>query len=135
MSKVIDEKVVEMRFDNKQFEQGAKETMTTLEKLKTALNFSKSGESLTALEKAANNADFSGMAKGIQALQDRFSTLGIVGMRVIENITDSLMGMVSKGINFVTDSIVSGGIKRAMNKIFSLAIKNSADEKEFNTFS
>lgn len=111
----IDERIVEMRFDNKQFESGAKETMDTLDKLKTALNLSTSAKSLEGLDKAAKSISLEGIASGIESLQNRFSTLGIVGMRVIENITDGLMGGLSRAVGFVSDAIVSGGIKRAMN--------------------
>ena len=115
MSQSIDERVVEMRFDNKQFENGAKETLTTIEKLKSALNFDSSAKAFESIEKAANNVSLESIASGIESLQDRFSTLGIVGMRVIENITDSLMNMASSAMSYVSDAIVSGGLKRAQN--------------------
>lgn len=117
MSKTIDERVVEMRFDNKEFESRAKESIGTLTKLKEALNISTkdSAKSLDGLNQAAKSVSLDGIAAGVEALQKRFSTLGIVGMRVIENITDSMMNTLGRGINFVSDSIVSGGIRRAMN--------------------
>lgn len=115
MSKTIDSRIVEMRFDNKQFEAGAKQTMGTLDRLKEALKLPDSGKALENLDKAAKNVKLDGISAGIEALEKRFSTLGIVGMRVIENITDGLMNRLSAAVNFVSDSIVSGGIKRAMN--------------------
>lgn len=115
MSRSIDEKVVELRFDNQQFESGVKESLGTLNNLKSAINKSASGKALDDLTKSANKIDLSGISKGIESLQDRFSTLGIIGMRVIENITDGLMNGLGKAIHSVTDSIVSGGVKRAMN--------------------
>lgn len=118
MSRTIDERVVEMRFDNKEFESRAKQSIGTLTKLKEALNLStkeSTTKGLEQLSKASQNLSLDGITAGVEALQKRFSTLGIVGMRAIENITDSMMGTLGKGIHFVTDSIVSGGIKRAMN--------------------
>lgn len=115
MSKTIDSRVVEMRFDNKQFEAGAKTTMSTLGKLKEALKFSDSGKALEGIDNAVKGIKLDGIASGIEALEKRFSTLGIVGMRIIENITDGLMNKLNTAVNFVTNSIVSGGIKRAMN--------------------
>lgn len=115
MSQTIDHRIVEMRFDNKQFEAGAKETMGTLGRLKEALKFSDSSKALEGLGKATKDIKLDGISAGIEALQNRFSTLGIVGMRVIENLTDGFMNRLSSAVNFVTDSIVSGGIKRAMN--------------------
>lgn len=115
MSQTVDNRIVEMRFDNKQFEAGAKQTMGTLGKLKEALKLPETGKALEGLDKASKSIKLDGISAGIEALERRFSTLGIVGMRVIENITDGLMNKVSAAVNFVSDVIVSGGIKRAMN--------------------
>ena len=40
MSKTIDERVVEMRFDNKQFEQNVQTSISSIEKLEKSLNLS-----------------------------------------------------------------------------------------------
>ena len=115
MSKTIDQKVVEMRFDNAQFEENVSTSMSTLEKLKQSLNFDGASKSFENIERAANNVSFDKIASGVEALENRFSTMGIAGMRVIGNMTDALIGFVKKGINFVTDSVIQGGKKRAMN--------------------
>lgn len=115
MSKETDQRVVEMRFDNKQFEQGAKKTLSTLKDLKVALDSSNSTKGLEAIDTLSKNIRLDGIASGIEELQKRFSTFGIVGMQVVANITDSLMGLATKGIKTVTDNIVSGGVRRAMN--------------------
>ena len=115
MSRTIDQKVVEMRFDNAQFEQNVKTSMGTLDNLKKSLNMDGATRGLENVNQAVNNMSFDKMASGIEALQDRFSTLGIIGMRVIQNLTDAAMSFVNKGLNFVTEGIVQGGIRRAMN--------------------
>lgn len=115
MATTIDERVVEMRFDNKQFEEGTKTTLLSLEKLKQALHLDGATKGLEKVDKAANDVNLARIADGVDELSKRFSTLGIVGMQVIQNITNSLMNTLGKGINFVQDAIVSGGIKRAMN--------------------
>ena len=115
MSRTIDEKIVEMRFDNKQFKDGASETMSMLDKLKQALNDSIGSQSFDGIDRAASKVNLSGIQNGVEALANRFSMLGIVAMRVIENITDGLMNKLNGAIHTVTDSIVSGGVRRAMN--------------------
>lgn len=115
MSKKVDERVVEMRFDNSQFEKNVSTSMSTLDKLKQSLNFDGASKSFENIDRAANNVSFDKIASGVEALENRFSTMGIVGMRVIENMTDAMIGFAKKGINFVTNSIVQGGKKRAMN--------------------
>lgn len=115
MSRSIDERVVEMRFDNQQFERGVKESLGTLDKLKAALKLEDSAKSFEKLDKAANSVSLEGISAGVEALQRRFSTLGIVGMRVLENITDTLMNMANRTMSYVTDAVISGGLKRAQN--------------------
>ena len=115
MSKTVDERVVEMRFDNKQFEANVKTSMSTLDKLKNSLKFDDASKSFENLDKASKNVSFDTIAAGVEALQKRFSTFGIVGMRVIQNVTDSMMKLASKTTSFLTEGIVQGGKKRAMN--------------------
>ena len=93
MSNVVDERVVEMRFDNKQFESGVQTSMGTLQRLKDALNFNKSAQSLNQLTTAVNT-NFSGMSGALQVIQDRFSTKletrkHILFLRHIVNKTDA----------------------------------------------
>lgn len=115
MAREIDERVVEMRFDNKQFEQGTKESMSTLDKLKQSLNLEKAGKAFDLLSKRANNVKLDGISKSVAALEKRFSTMGIVGMQVISNITNSLQSKLTSAVGFVFDSIIQGGKRRAMN--------------------
>ena len=115
MSKQVDERVVSMQFDNKQFEANVKTSMTTIQKLKQSLNFKDSGKSLENLSKAANEVKFDNLLSGVETLEKRFSAMGIVGMRVIENLTDSAMQMVTKTKNLIMSTIKQGGISRATN--------------------
>ena len=115
MSRSIDERIVEMKFDNKQFEGGIKESLASLQKLEDALNKNISSESIDNISAAASKVDLSGLVKSVESISSRFSTLGIVGMTVIQNITNALLNGLGRAVSSVTDSIVSGGIKRAMN--------------------
>ena len=115
MSNKIDERVVEMRFDNAQFEKNVSTTMSTLDKLKKSLNLEGAAKGLQNVNAAAKTTSFDSLAASVSKLEYRFSTLGIVGMRVIENLTDSMMRLAQKTLNFLTSGVVQGGIKRAMN--------------------
>lgn len=115
MSRAIDERIVEMRFDNKQFENGVKESLSSLQKLESALNHNISSDSIDNISRSASKVDLSGLIKSVESISDRFSTFGIVGMRVIENLVDGLMNGLGKAINSVVGQITSGGLQRAMN--------------------
>ena len=125
MSNVVDERIVEMRFDNAQFEKNVQTSMSTLEKLKKSLKLSDSSKELENVGKAAEKVNFSNMEKSLAALEKRFSVTGIIGMQVIKNLTNSAMGFVGKVNNFVKSGVVTGGINRAMkleNAQFQLGI-------------
>lgn len=75
MSKEIDEKVVEMRFDNKQFEQNVSTTMSTLEKLKKSLQLKDSAKAFNDIDSAAKRVNFSGLKKEIDSVGTKFNEL------------------------------------------------------------
>ena len=109
MSKTVDERVVEMRFDNRQFESNVKTTMSTLERLKASLKFPKSSQSLDNISKSVKNVDFSGMQRGIETVNARFSALQVVGMTALSNITSAAMRAGSSlASSFTIEPITSG---------------------------
>ena len=109
MSKKVDERVVEMRFDNQQFESATKQTMSTLDKLKAALKFPSSSKSLESISSAAKKVDFSGMNKGIETVNAKFSAMQVIGMTALSNITSAAMRAGSNLVkSFTLDPVVSG---------------------------
>ncbi len=100
----IDNRIVQMQFENSQFEKGVAESTKSLEKFKKSLDFKEAG----------NNNAIENMSNSVNTLADRFSVLGIIGKRVLENLADSAYRM---GINFVKsvsiDQITSGWEKYA----------------------
>lgn len=115
MSRTIDERIVEMKFDNKQFESGAKESIGTLKKLKESLNFDAQTKELSKLNQAVNNVKMDGIAAGVEQLAKRFTYLGEFKHKVVDRMTDGLLNLANKGIGTVIKQIESGGVKRAMN--------------------
>ena len=109
MSKKVDERVVEMRFDNAQFESATKQTMSTLDRLKAALKFPSSSKCLDSISAAAKKVDFSGMSKGIETVNAKFSAMQVVGMTALSNITSAAMRAGTNLVkSFTIDPVVSG---------------------------
>lgn len=116
MSKKVDERVVEMRFENGQFEKGVTQSTESLNKLKKSLNLEGAAKGLENVNSTAKNTSgIESLAASLEKVEHRFSTMGIVGMRVIENLTDSAMRFAKKTVGFVTNGIINGGKRRAMN--------------------
>ena len=114
MSNTIDEKVVEMKFNNKNFETNVKTTMTSLDRLKEKLQLRGSEKSFQAIDSAAKSVSFGSLISNVEYLRKRFSVMGIAGMQVVQNLTNTVMASVTKAKNFVEQAISGGGLSRAM---------------------
>ena len=115
MSKEIDERVVEMRFDNKQFEKNVATTMNTVDKLKEKLKFSNSSSGFEKLQNAASKVSFNSMTKSIDTVKVKLSSLQVAGMTVISNITNTLLSTAKKFTSTIPTLISEGGKARALN--------------------
>ena len=111
---VIDYRIVEMKFNNRDFEANAKTSLTTLDKLKNALNLV-NNSNLEGLNKAASNADLSRIGASVDAISNRFSTLGVIGMTALSRLTNFAIDAGKKIANGLMGPITSGGFNRAMN--------------------
>ena len=115
MSQQIDKMQVDMYFNSSQFEQGVNKTISALDKLKNSLNFDGCIDSIDGVGDSINSIDFKGMANSIEAIEKRFSTMGIVGMAVLNNLTNTAVNFVKRGLGKVTDAVIGGGTRRAFN--------------------
>lgn len=86
MSKTIDEKVVEMRFDNKHFESNVQTTMSTLDKLKAKLNLTGASKGLENVSTAAKKVNMDGLVSGLNTIHSKFSALEVIGVGALLNI-------------------------------------------------
>ena len=101
--------VVEMRFDNRQFEQNVATTMSTLDKFKQKLNFRGAGKGLEEIGTAAQKVDMRGLGSGVEAVSAKFSALQVVGITALANITNSAINAGKRIVSALTiDPIKSG---------------------------
>lgn len=75
MSREIEERVVQMRFDNKQFESGVSETLGTLDKLKKSLKFDGATKGLENLSDSAEKVNFNPIGTAVDAISSKFTAL------------------------------------------------------------
>ena len=102
----VDERIVEMQFNNRQFEKGVAESTKSLEALKKSLDFSSTSKSLSALESSAKGLRFSDLSDALSIVADRFSFIGIVGDQVIRQLTNRLLGLVGVVGRFIKSMTV-----------------------------
>lgn len=85
----IDERVVNMRFNNGQFESGINKSVGSLERLKQGLkNLGGSKSGIAELSDQANRFNLDNMASSVSTIESRFSALGIIASSVLQSITD-----------------------------------------------
>ena len=109
MSTTIDQKVVEMRFDNKQFESGVSTTMSTLDKFKQKLNLTGASKGLEEIDSTARKMNFSGLSNAVETVSAKFSALQVMGVTALANITNSAVNAGKRMMSALTiDPIKSG---------------------------
>ena len=116
MSKTIDEKVVQMKFNNGQFERNVAKSMQTLDSLKFKLktmDFRKSAADLENVGNAAKKIDMSGLSQGIETVHAKFSALQVIGVTALSNITNSAVNAGKRIVASLGDSLINGGRNRA----------------------
>lgn len=113
MSRSIDEKIVEMKFDNSNFERNVKTSMSTLDKLKEKLNFEGLASGLVTIGSMIAKTSFQPMEQGLEQTGDKFNRMYIIAKRVLENITDSVMKLGYKLTNLTTGQAIEGWSKYA----------------------
>lgn len=105
----IDNRIVQMQFENSQFEKGVSQSLKTLEDLKKGLDLKDSGKSLEALQKAGNSFSLAKMANGIEQVTQKFSAMGIIGKRILENIADTAYRTGTRLVKSLTIDQLSSG--------------------------
>lgn len=109
MSTTIDQKVVEMRFDNKQFESNVQTSMSTIDKLKQKLNFTGATKGLEDVSSAAKKVDLSGLNNAVDTVQARFSSLQVIGVTALANLANSAVNAGKRIVSSLTiDPIKTG---------------------------
>ena len=111
MSNIVDERILSMKFDNKQFESGVATSMSTLDKLKQKLNLKGAAEGLQNVSAAVKNINFSGVSSGIETVQAKFSAMEVVAMTAISRITNSVITLGKRLASAVTINPIKDGFR------------------------
>lgn len=93
MPRTIDDKIVEMRFDNRDFEKNTKQSMATLDKLKTSLDMSDAERNFNKISKASDDVSFSKASSSVDTFSVKLSAMSSVAVAAIGRITNSLFDM------------------------------------------
>lgn len=109
MSRTIDERVVEMRFDNKQFEQNVQTSISSIEKLEKSLNLKGASKGLEDVNVAAKNCNMTPLSNAVETVKMRFSALEVMAMTALSNITNSALNAGTLADGTVIDNLKLNG--------------------------
>lgn len=105
----IDERIVEMRFDNKQFESNIKQTTKSLDDLKKGLDLNASKRGLEELQNAASRFSLAGLAAGVENLGQKFTALSVIGIAALASIASRAVEVgLQIGRSLTVDPIKQG---------------------------
>ena len=130
MSKTVDNRVLEMRFDNQQFEKGVAQSMSTLDKLKQKLNFTGASKGLESINAASKGINFNGITSGVDALRVKFSALQVAGVTAMQNITNSVMNTGKHMMSAITTDPIRDGFREYETQINAVQTILANTQKE-----
>lgn len=109
MSREVDQRVVEMQFNNADFEKNTKKTIGLIDKLMEKLQFKGAEKGFEKLDAAAEKVDFDTMSRSLDDLQSKFSALDIIAATALVNITNKAVNAGEKLVKSLSvDQIASG---------------------------
>ena len=115
MSRSVDQRIVEMKFENGKFKNDIKETIDSLEKLKKETDFS-------GVQDSAKQIDFSKITNEVDKVKLSFNLLDVVRAKIFDRIGEKILNGFESGLNKIPqlfkktiDIMKSKGWSRAAN--------------------
>ena len=123
MSNVIDSRVVEMRFDNQQFEKGVQQSMGTLDKLKQSLNFSDVN--------VADKINLSGIGTALSSVGEKFTAFEAIALGALTRIGAQAVELGERLVKSLSIDQLSAGWSKYEQKTGSVQTIMAATAKQF----
>lgn len=134
MSRTVDTRTVEMRFDNKNFESNVKQSMSTLDKLKQKLKMDGASKGLKEIEKSSKKLEFKDLDRSIDNVGKKFSALETIATGVFLKIGMNVADVGAKIIKSFTVDQISSGWNRLANKTSSIQVIMSSLKDDASKF-
>lgn len=117
MSTTIDERVVEMRFDNKQFESNVQTSLSTLDRLKKSLNLSGAAKCFDEIDSASKKVNMNGLSNAVESVRLKFSALEVMAVTALANITNSALNAGKRIVSALTIDPIKTGFQEYETQI------------------
>lgn len=117
LSNTIDERILSMQFDNKQFESGIQQSLSSLERLKQSLNLSGAAKGFDEIDRSVRNVDMSGLKNALESVSVKFSALQTIGVTALANITNSAVNAGKRLVSEFTVAPIKSGFQEYETQI------------------
>lgn len=107
----VDQRIVEMQFNNQQFEKGIGTSLKSLDSLKKGLDLDKSTKSLSALQSVGDKFSLSHIASGVEAIASKFSFLGVMGVTALQRISNMAITTGERLVSALTIDPIKDGLR------------------------
>ena len=120
MSKEVDERVVDMQFNNKQFEEGIRSTLAALDKLNQSLKLEGASRGFEQVSAAANHVQLGNIEQGVNSISDRFHAMSVVAITALANIANRAAETGFMLVKSLTVDPINQGLQEYQTNINSI---------------
>ena len=126
MSREVDQRVVEMQFNNANFEKNTRQSIATIDRLMEKLQFKGAEKGFEKLDAAAEKVDFDTMSRALDVLESKFSAVNIMAVTALVNITNKAVDAGTKLAKSLSiDQVTAGWSKYAQKTASVQTIMNA----------
>lgn len=116
MATQVDERVVRMQFDNAQFEQKMRGTMSLLDKFENQLEFKNASRGLEEVQRAADKVDLSALEDAADSVSVKFDLMSTIVVTQINKMVDAAVSAGERMIKSLSIDQVTAGFDKYTQK-------------------
>lgn len=135
MNQAVDERIVEMQFDNEDFEKDVSKTMGTLDKLKNSLSFTNVKDGFDKIQNGIMGTNFGPIEEALYRVQDGFGMMEMLGLQAMSRISNAALDMGQSLINAVAIEPIKSGFQEYETQIGAVQTIMANTEEAFKDVS
>lgn len=116
----VDNRVVEMKFENSNFESGVRKSLGSLDRLKQALHFKGGAKGIDEIQNKLNQTNTSKLQESVDAIKEKFSALSVVAITALASITSKAVDAGLKIAKSLTIQPIIDGFEEYETKMGSI---------------
>ena len=133
MSSSVDQRIVEMQFNNKQFESGIQTSLRSLGQLEKGLQLKGATNGLSELDRATKNFSLGNLGNSVDAIASKFTAMGIMGVTALQNIANQAYHTAERVVKSLTVEPIMAGFSEYETQINSIQTILANTQKDGTT--